>query len=440
MSQPTKTTCAESLLLGSIIRDGLTLPAGLIPSDFIEPLNQEVAAALVHMAEQGTSVDDLTTSIVLRDRKATAQAHYVNELTSAAEFRAYNPAWADEVRRLAVLRRIAIATRKATELASDSAANPEAVLAFLDGSLKATASTAKPSGAQDDAIPMPLDDLEAFDRENDPNCVIGKRWLCKGGSCFLVSQSGVGKSSFSLQFMISLALKRSFFGIEAKRPLRVVIAQRENDFGDVAEPFADIVRGMNLHQPERAMLSENLFIYRLKRVVGKEFVDSIKMLVLRHSADVVLIDPLTAFAGIKLADQEQVTGFCRDLLDPMLSETGVVLFAVHHTNKPANPKDKAGQTSADLAYAGSGAADFVNYFREVAVLQRCQGDEPIFKFSLTKRRGRSDLRNELGDYAGEIYVRHSPIKGVIRWERSSPPEPADGDSDSKPAKASRRQF
>ena len=35
-----------------------------------------------------------------------------------------------------------------------------------------------------------LDVLADFDAENDPDNILGNRWLCKGGSCLFVGQSG----------------------------------------------------------------------------------------------------------------------------------------------------------------------------------------------------------------------------------------------------------
>jgi hypothetical protein len=187
-------------------------------------------------------------------------------------------------------------------------------------------------------------------------------------------------------------------------------------------------------------LRDNLHIYRLKGVTGPDFLDEMRRLVKLHAADVVVCDPLMAFAGIQVTDQQEVTNFFRQGVDTILSESGAVLVAVHHTTKPRSAKDTAGQTSADLAYSGGGHSEIVNYVREVAVLQRCPGEEPIFKFSLTKRRNRSGMRDDLGDYAGDIYVRHSPTRGVIRWERSSPPDDPNAKADSKPAKGSPRAF
>jgi len=435
MPPPNASPEAERHLLGVLIRDALPFPPDLVPADFYEPKLQDVAYAIRAVEDQGGQADELSVILYLRSTPFDSPDAFVSSLTTDVGFSAYNPAWAGEVRRQSLLRSIAETTAKAAALAADPAADPEAVLAFTAGQLKAATERAKKSDAG--VVAMDFDALETFDRKADPNCVIGSRWMCRGYSCLLVSQSGVGKSSFSLQFMICLALRKSFFGIEAKRPLKVLFLQNENDEGDVSEALQDITGGMNLHFPERQQLKQNLVIYRLKRFTGQDFLDKMRDLIRLHAADVVVIDPLMAFIGIPAADQEAMTDWCRRGLDAVLTETGAVLFAVHHTTKPRSAKDKEGQTAADLAYSGAGASELVNYMREVAVLERCAGEEPVFKFSLTKRRGRSDLRDNNGDFAPSIYVRHSPTRGVIRWERSTPPTQ---DSDSSPSKGSRRRF
>ena len=432
---------AERHLLGVLIRDALPFPKNLVPSDFIEPRLQDVAYAIKAVEDQGQVADEFTVISYLRASPFEGPDAFVSSLTTDVGYSIYNPGWADIIRKHSILRKIADTTARANKLASDPASDPQAILDFTEGQLKAV--TNRAAKADDPAVQMTLDALETFDRKNDPDCLIGSRWMNKGYSCLLISQSGVGKSSFSLQLMITLALKRQggFFGIEAKRPLKVLFLQSENCLGDVAEAYQDITAGMNLHLPEREMLKENLVIYRLKRETGKAFLDKMRALIKLHAADVVVVDPLMAFIGISVTDQEQMTEWCRVGLDSVLSDTGAILFAVHHTTKPRSAKDKEGQTSADLAYSGAGASELVNYMREAAVLERCPGDEPIFKFSLTKRRGRSDMRDNEGNFAPSIYVRHSPIRGIIRWERSvSPTDPASKNSDSSPAKGSRKRF
>jgi hypothetical protein len=437
---------AERHLLGVLLRDALPLPEGLIPSDFHEPKHQDTAAAIKAVADSGTPPDELVVTNKLREAKSPAEAHYISELTTTVGASVLNPGWADLIKRKAALRQISLTASRLLAHANEEDADPEALVAFTEGSLKAAKGRAK---TRDSAEAMPLSSLRSFDAANDPTCLIGNRWLCKGGSLLLVSQSGVGKSSFTLQLLISLAVGRPFFGITPKRPLRVVLGQAENDGGDVAEAFQSITHGMMLHPSEERLLEENLHIYRDTRSVGPAFIERMKELIVRHNADWYACDPLMSFCGIEVSDQKQMTEFLRHGINPVLEETGAVFMAVHHTTKPRSAKDKEGQTVADLAYAGSGSSELTNWAREVACLQRCQGDEPIFKFALTKRRGRAGLKDHADDFANEITIRHARQKGVVRWEYAAPEEanpaqsearPSRKDSDSRPAKGSPRRY
>jgi hypothetical protein len=192
--------------------------------------------------------------------------------------------------------------------------------------------------------------------------------------------------------------------------------QAENDLGDVAEAYQDITGGMDLYPPDQRNLDENLFIYRDTNSVGHKFLESMRTLIELHRADVILVDPLLSFAGIEVADQKQMTDFLRHGVAKVLEDTGCILVAIHHTTKPKSANDKEGQTIADLAYSGAGASELVNYVREVGVLVRQPGEAPVFKFSLTKRRGRAGMKDFRGEFKGDIMVRHSRVEGKIKWE------------------------
>lgn len=434
---------AERYLLGVVIRDGLQLD-NLTPSEFYEPLHQEIASCLKQIADDGHHPDELVIVKYLQANKSAVGAHYINELTSEVKETRFNQAWHDEIKRTAALRRIATTSEHLTRLACDPHAEPESLVAYAEGSLNQLITKEKKLGP----VQMNIEAMKTFERKEDPNTVIGNRWLCKGGSLLLVSQSGVGKSSFALQFLVSLCINRQFFGIKAKRPLRVVMLQAENDLGDVAEAYQDITAGMNLYPDEQRTLDENLFIYRDTNSVGEKFLESMRALIELHRADVILVDPLLSFAGIEVADQKQMTEFLRHGVAKILEETGCILVAVHHTTKPKSAKDKEGQTPSDLAYSGAGASELVNYVREVGVLVRQPGEEPVFKFSLTKRRGRAGMQDANGNFAGDIIVRHARQQGAIRWEYgelSAPaPEPTlkveSRHSDSRSEKAVSRRF
>ena len=426
---PPNNVPAERHLLGVLLRDALPLPSDLKPSDFFEPVHQDIYAAALSLAVDGVPADELTVSQRLREARSLVDAATVSLLVSDAGASAYRPEHVDLITDAALLREASNAANNATD--------PDTLLDHY----ARLADKRKGSKTRHGPQRMDFDYLLTADRKNDPNNILGNRWLCKGGSLLIVGQSGTGKSSLMMQAAVHWALGRDFFGIKPVKPLRSIILQAENDALDCGESLQDVVAGAYLDSAEIAQLKEHLAIYRDTVSTGTAFTAALKALIIEHRADIVFVDPLLSFAGIDVSDQEQASKFLRHDLAPILLETGAVLVAMHHTGKPKTSAEKEGHTVADLAYAGLGSSEFTNYFREVAVLFRCQGEEPIYKFGLTKRRGRADLKDAQGQFKSEIYIRHAAQKGVIRWEYSQPPsqsgtDPAPRDAHSRPAKGS----
>jgi hypothetical protein len=430
---PPNNVPAERHLLGVLLRDALPLPHDLKPSDFFEPIHQDIYAAALSLAVDGVAADELTVSQRLREARSPVDAATVSLLVSDAGASAYRPEHVALITDAALLREASNAANNATD--------PDTLLEHY----ARLADKRKGSRLKTGPQRMDFDALLAADRKADPNNILGNRWLCKGGSLLIVGQSGTGKSSLMMQAAVHWALGRDFFGIKPIRPLRSVILQAENDFLDLGEALQDVVAGAYLDSDERSQLRDHLAIFRDTISTGTTFTEALKTLIVEHRADIVFVDPLLSFAGIDVSDQEQASKFLRHDLAPILLETGAVLVAMHHTGKPKTSADKEGHTVADLAYAGLGSSEFTNYFREVAVLFRCQGEEPIYKFGLTKRRGRAGLKDHENQFKGEIYIRHAAEKGVIRWEYSPPPsqsatEPAPRHSDCSPSKGSPRRL
>ena len=426
---PPNNVPAERHLLGVLLRDALPLPNDLKPSDFFEPVHQDIFSAALSLAVDGVAADELTVSQRLREARSLVDAATVSLLVSDAGASAYRPEHVDLITDAALLREASNAASNATD--------PDTLLEHY----ARLADKRKGAKTRHGPQRMDFDYLLTADRKNDPNNILGNRWLCKGGSLLIVGQSGTGKSSLMMQASVHWALGRDFFGIKPVKPLRSIILQAENDALDCGESLQDVVAGAYLDSAEIAQLKEHLAIYRDTVSTGTTFTAALKALIIEHKADIVFVDPLLSFAGIDVSDQEQASKFLRHDLAPILLETGAVLVAMHHTGKPKSSSDKEGHTVADLAYAGLGSSEFTNYFREVAVLFRCQGEEPIYKFGLTKRRGRADLKDAQGQFKSEIYIRHAAQKGVIRWEYSQPPsqsgtDPAPRDAHSRPAKGS----
>ena len=431
---PPNNVPAERHLLGVLLRDALPLPSDLKPSDFFEPVHQDIFSAALSLAVDGIPADELTVSQRLREARSPVDAATVSLLVSDAGASTYRPEHVDLITDAALLREASNAASNATD--------PDTLLDHY----ARLADKRKGSKTRHGPQRMDFDALLSFERKDDPTTVLGNhRWLCKGGSLLIVGQSGTGKSSLMMQAAVHWCLGRDFFGIKPAKPLRAIVLQAENDAGDISEALQDVMAGAYIDATERLQLRDALAIYRDTVSTGTTFTKALRDLVVSHQADIVFVDPLLSFAGIDVSDQEQASKFLRHDLAPILLETGAVLVAMHHTGKPKAASDKEGHTVADLAYAGLGSSEFTNYFREVAVLFRCQGDEPIYKFGLTKRRGRAGLRDSEGQFKGEIHIRHAAEKGVIRWEYSQPPsqtgtEVAPRHSDSSPAKGSPRRL
>jgi len=259
-----------------------------------------------------------------------------------------------------------------------------------------------------------IEQLEAYDTENDPTTVLGNRWLCRGGSLSVIGQSGIGKSSFLMQMAIMLAIGRPFFNIEVKRPYKVIVMQAENDTGDLAEAFKGIVGSMSLSDEEKTLLRTNIKFYRETVKVGLEFVKMARRLIVHHKADFFFADPLLSFAGGDISNQAYASQFLRNWIQPVLMETGVVWVFLHHTGKPKAKEDSSAGTISDLAYSGLGSSELVNWSREVAVLRRTDKIKPFFELVLTKRGKRAGLLDKDGKSTAFMNLRHA--EGRILWE------------------------
>lgn len=284
----------------------------------------------------------------------------------------------------------------------------------------------------------PMRDFEHYNIENDPNTVIGNRWLCKGGSLVLVSQSGVGKSSMQMQLKVGWSLGRDdmTFGIKPIRPLKQLTLQAENDQGDVAEAWRDITRAYKLSMAEKAAADENCLWHRVTTLVAEEFLEVVEALVQLHQPDVCWIDPLLNYIGDDVSKAEVISHFCVEGLSAISLKTGVIFVLIHHAGKPKDQRTRDGMNSSDLAYLGLGSSALTNWAREVLVLSRVKtasADDPAtFTLTATKRRTRAGMKSMPVDgdpleikSTAEIYVRHS-ADGTIRWEQCAEPEKAKG--------------
>lgn len=280
-----------------------------------------------------------------------------------------------------------------------------------------------------------IDDLMAFVPTDDPNNVIGDRWLCKGASCIFVAPSGVGKSTLAAQASFTWALGRDLFGIKPARPLKSLVIQAENDLGDIAEQTQGVIKGMGLDMfddlDDFETLKNNVKYVRDSIHTGKDFAHALNRLIDRHKPDLVWIDPLLSFIGGDLSRQDVCSHFLRNLLNPIAEATGVIFMIIHHTGKP--PKDSKAMSnwnSSDYAYLGNGSSELTNWARAVCVLQ--QVDEGMFQLMLAKRGGRAGALDMDGNRTQSVYLSQSQ-DGSIRWIQEATPTCVEAEKEKKKA-------
>jgi phage/plasmid primase-like uncharacterized protein len=259
-----------------------------------------------------------------------------------------------------------------------------------------------------------ITDLVNFIPEDDSDCVIGNRYLCRGGSCVIVGETSAGKSALGMQMAICFALGLPFMGMKPKRPLKSLIIQAENDIGDTAEMFQGILIGMGLIDAENkeqnshliSILEKNLIIVRDQTHVGRDFAGYASKMVELHQPDLFWCDPLLSFFGDDINNQQSMSNFLRAELNPISERTGIVWMMMHHTGKPSKEAKKyqKGWSSRDFAYLGIGSSELSNWARAIITLVSTGDDE--FRMILAKRGIRAGIKDGHMPVT-EIHLAHS---------------------------------
>lgn len=424
---------AERNLIASVLVDSdISKPSlkacaelGLTPGCFYEPKHQLIWNAIQAVAaEAGALPDEITVSNYLRNQGVIEQAGgiaYINELTGALFAPSPNLRASATIVSEAHQARLLIGIAQGTiQRAQSGAFKPNELAASFAAQAKAALQAYAPKEGEQR---MELAELETFDRNNDPNNLIGKRWLCKGGSLLFSGQAGCGKSTLVTTMAIRWALGFDLWGMKPVKPLRILILQSENDLGDLSEQWTDCCAALNLSASERARLSEQIFIYREAVKTGEAFGQTLEELITRHSCDLAFVDPLLGFAGGDVSKQDFCSHFLRHILQPCLMRTGCALIAVHHQNKP--PKKKEEQGSITSTYDFTGSSELANWFRATAILRREDNELPHFVLKLGKRGTRAGLQDTQGRFTDSLRIRHSKVRGQICWERNNDPLPSE---------------
>lgn len=424
---------AERAVLGCLLFAPHTafpavVASGLTAGDFFNPTFGTIFAGIQAAADAGQSLDPLSLATQLAHQGIPFAT--ISELSTGMPSLEPLPSWCGLVQDAARRRKLLAQLRDAAKALGDGLPTGDIIAGLGDAVTVAGAEQGLGSIVQ-----TAFNDLLNYDTKHDRNSLIGNRWLCKGGSLLINAQSGIGKSSLTMQLAIGWALGSGTFsdvltfGIKPVKALKSLILQAENDIGDQAEILQSVIcKYGNNHcgEQEKAALNERLVFYRDNVHSGLEFLRVLEALIIRHQPDVAWIDPLMCYLGDDISDQKVVTEFCNGL-NRISSKTGVLLVLIHHLPKP---REGTARTDSDLAYAGFGSSALTNWAREVVTLQRVEtqpGEPPTCSLTATKRRLRAGMQSWEGNPSARIFIRHSPNQekhGMI-WQLCPQPEPSE---------------
>jgi hypothetical protein len=171
---------------------------------------------------------------------------------------------------------------------------------------------------------------------------------------------------------------------------------------------------MSLSPEERALCRENLRFFTEASKTGKDFVELARKIIVRLKLDVLVADPLLSYVGGDLSKQEVCSYFLRNLMQPVLQETGCIMVFIHHEGKPKPQEVRDGQTISDQMYSGIGSSELVNWARAIINVRRESKELPVFSFNLTKRGKLAGMRTPDGKPTVSLKLKHADDK--VLWE------------------------
>jgi hypothetical protein len=375
----------------------------LRPDAFYVPAHQIVYNLVIELIDQNKPIDFVSLKQGLKDRHQLEEIGGPEFLSSLFSF---VPAAANAAHYISLVRekwaaRTAILDyKRRLEAAYDPKSDPK--IWDPDGSYLGVMVSRKLKGASF---------LDFSKREIDASkTLLGDRYLCRGGGAIFVAPSGHGKSVLAAQAAIELACGLPALGIKPSRPLKSVIVQAEDDDGDIIE-MAQIVNHLELSPDHRKLVGNNTHVEFVNDATGDDFLSLCDGFLSQWRADLLWINPYTAYLGADIKDDGENTHFLRNGLNPILTKHDCASVIIHHTPK-TNFRDTTNWKSSDWMYSGAGAAVLTNWARAYLVIDPCE-EQGVYKFIAAKRGKRIGWGDHFPVF--EQYWTHSTQEGQLLW-------------------------
>jgi hypothetical protein len=400
-------------------------------SFFVNPVNRELYNSAHHFYQQNGRLDWIAFTAYLTNtgRFEELGGHrYITELfvpfagaTPPFEVLPYYIGLLSDnyVRRQVIVRSYALAGK------AKSTKNEDANQLLLDMA-RNIEDLRSAAGGPNGTVSFSHDALKGFVAADDPNILLGNRWLCRGFTSLLAGPAGAGKSSLEMQMAIYWACGVSFCGIRPIRPLKSLILQAENDLGDSAEPYQSVLsQAKSDFDLDESKVAENVHVEWIVDKSGFPFCSVLDQMIELHKPDIAWIDPLFAFAGCDLMKPKETTDFIRHGLYPIAIKRNVALLVVHHIGKSYRDNtEKEKWTDLDFQYLGFGTSEIQNAFRAVTILLPVASDtgshEKIYRLILSKRGNRSGAKDMEGHRTTNLYLAQS--NNGIFWTQVEKPQ------------------
>jgi hypothetical protein len=424
---------AEQGILSSMMVDPECIPVvqrEVTPFFFYSPVRKTIFEALLNQFHAGEPTDFITLTQVLRDRGVLEQvggASHITELFTFIPTAVNIHYYIGIVREKFLLREMITAGSGLVRAAHGSGEiDIQDMLANFGNRLERMK---KAAGGPNGMERFALSDLAGFDAAHDPNCLVGRRWLVRGGSCLMAGTAGIGKSTIAMQLAIYWAAGETVFGPRPVRALKSLIIQAEDDKGDVSEQYSGVLAGIEATEDLdfakcRASIEKNLVIYRCAGYSGGKFLSMLDELAELEKPDLIWVNPLFSFAGCDLMNAKETGGFLREGLFPIGTKRGACIMVIHHIGKPAK-KDGPEMPIDDVQYLGFGTSEIQNAFRAINVIAPDKKFPGVYKFSFSKRGSRAGAKTPAGEFTQTVYLKHSK-EGLCWLQIPEPKEKAVG--------------
>lgn len=222
---------------------------------------------------------------------------------------------------------------------------------------------------------------------HNPNVLIRGRWLERGGSAWLISTAGTGKSIWLTQFALCATAGISFSGLTPNRPLNIWVFQSEDSPTRITIDREDILAELRETRPDIQWdeIAKRVMFFRTTGDNGVQFLQRLAGFLDKAQAahalpDIIIFNPFFAFIGGAINDSACVSPFLRggmigkdhtDGLQKLLEDYGIGAMFAHHTPKPPTNKElDAWMNTPFPEYLGAGSSEITNWGRSFITMMK----------------------------------------------------------------------